>query len=70
MADSPPVIITRTSHHESFAMSGAGYNDIYVMTGPPPARPDYWRDRFGGRPLLIWTGFLGLGLAQVRRTPS
>jgi MFS family permease len=30
----------------------------------PMIRPDYWRDRFGGRPLLIWTGFAGLGLIQ------
>ena len=30
----------------------------------PMIRPDYWRDRFGGRPLMIWTGFAGLGLIQ------
>ena len=30
----------------------------------PMIRPDYWRDRIGGRPLMIWTGFLGLGLIQ------
>ena len=30
----------------------------------PMIRPDYWRDRFGGRSLLIWLGFIGLGLVQ------
>jgi hypothetical protein len=30
----------------------------------PLVRPDWWRDRFGGRPLLIWTRLLSLGWAQ------
>ena len=28
----------------------------------PLARPDYWRDRIGGRPLLIWINILGVPL--------
>eukprot|EP01050_Picozoa_sp_SAG11_P005944 SAG11_NODE_440_length_9448_cov_3.356509_7_plen_228_part_00 len=30
----------------------------------PMVRPDWWRDRFGGRALLIWSGYVGLGLLQ------
>jgi hypothetical protein len=30
----------------------------------PLVRPDWWRDRFGGRALLIWSGYVGLGLVQ------
>ena len=28
----------------------------------PFARPDYWRDRIGGRPLLIWVNIMGFPL--------
>ena len=28
----------------------------------PFARPDYWRDRIGGRPLLIWVNLMGFPL--------
>ena len=28
----------------------------------PLARPDYWRDRIGGRPLIIWINLLGIPL--------
>lgn len=53
------------------ASTGAGaaaintfVSQIMHIVMMPFIRPDYWRDRFGGRPLLIWTGFLGLGLIQ------
>eukprot|EP01043_Picozoa_sp_COSAG02_P030350 COSAG02_NODE_1933_length_10319_cov_22.624168_5_plen_647_part_00 len=53
------------------ASTGAGAVAINTLVSQvlhivimPFIRPDYWRDRFGGRPLLIWTGFWGLGLTQ------
>jgi hypothetical protein len=41
-----------------------GGDQVLHIVMMPMIRPDYWRDRFGGRPLLIWTSFLSLGLAQ------
>jgi hypothetical protein len=54
---------TRVANNAGGAASFlATFSQVLHIVMMPLIRPDYWRDRFGGRPLLIWTGFLSLGL--------